>query len=112
MPDAQTLIANAMKEADLQRLVIELAEMLGYEVVHINDSRGQKAVGLPDLMLMRAPRPLVWLELKTEKGKASPKQEWFLEELRQSGNVAWVIRPTDWLNGMVERLLLAQDPGA
>jgi hypothetical protein len=104
MSNGRQLIANAMSEADLQTHIISMAEALGYEVVHIRDSRGQRAVGLPDLMLIRAPT-LIFAELKTEKGRLTAKQEWFMAQVRECGVPAYLWRPSDWMAGTVQRII-------
>ena len=47
-------------------------------------------------MAVRPPR-LLWLELKTERGRVSLEQDDWLERLRASGQEVYVIRlPRDW----------------
>ncbi|ANS03554.1 VRR-NUC domain-containing protein [uncultured Mediterranean phage uvDeep-CGR2-KM21-C338] len=104
MSNGRQLIAKAMSEAELQTLIIAMAEALGYEVVHIRDSRGQRAVGLPDLMLMRAPT-LIFAELKREKGRLMGKQDWFMTQLRECGVRVYLWRPSDWMSGTVQRII-------
>ena len=104
MSNGRQLIAKAMSEAELQTLIIAMAEALGYEVVHIRDSRGQRAVGLPDLLLMRAPT-LIFAELKREKGRLMAKQAWFLAQLRECGVRVYLWRPSDWMDGTVQRII-------
>lgn len=63
--------------------------------------------GVPDLICLRPPRVL-WLEIKTETGRVSPRQEAWLEGLRQSGQEAYIVNvPGDfnWLDD-----LLSPDP--
>ncbi len=111
-----------MSEADLQASVIELAEALGYKVMCLPDSRGQKAEGWPDLYLLptRPPGPPIYAELKAEKGKltegrmvptrdgrgrwATGQTEW-RDALLAAGQRWFLWRPSDWLNGTIERIL-------
>jgi len=104
MSGARQLIAEAMSEADLQTHIIAMAEVLGYEVVHIRDSRGQRVAGLPDLLLMRAPT-IIFAELKREKGRLMAKQAWFLAQLRECGVRVYLWRPSDWMAGTVQRII-------
>jgi len=97
-------------EGDLQKSIIEYAEAMGWEVVHINDSRRQKATGLPDLLMIRAPR-MVWAELKREPGAGGNKnaptthQVWWMNELKLSGQEVHLWRPSDWLDGLIDPVL-------
>lgn len=89
-----------VSERDFQRSVIELAKTLGWKVGHFHDSRRQvrpnvfvgdkDAAGFPDLVLIRRDR-LLFAELKTERGKLSPKQlEWLgLLELAEQWTYVW-----------------------
>jgi hypothetical protein len=72
-------------EADLQRAVTDLAELLGYEWAHFRPARTEKGwrtpvsgplgAGWPDLVLVRERDcRLLFLELKGERGKLSAAQ--------------------------------------
>ena len=52
--------------------------------------------GLPDLILVKPGRGVVWAELKTEKGKVSPHQEDVMATLRAAGQEVYLWRPSDW----------------
>ena len=92
-----------MREADLMATVVQAARYLGYAVYHTADSRRSQP-GFPDLTLVRDGR-LVFLELKTEKGRVRPEQEIWLEMLAEvPGVVARVVRPAD-LDEIIEEVL-------
>lgn len=99
-----------IKEAPFQTEVIRLARMLGWRVMHVNDSRrevrlrgvsylvgDEDAKGWPDLTLAhpRWHRLAVW-ELKSNTGRVTPDQKRWLETLAACGVDARVVRPRDW----------------
>jgi hypothetical protein len=99
---ANPVAAQVMTEAQLQAAVVDLARYLGLTVWHDVDSRRNLA-GFPDLVLIG--RKVLWLELKRQTGRVRPEQQAFLSRLVRAGQDARVIRPADWLDGTVERLL-------
>lgn len=93
-----------MLEYVFQQAVVELARVLGWLVFHTPkvrrvDGRYQTVVdfdgaGFPDLVLARDGRTL-FVELKTNHGRLTHKQETWRRELVPSGNYRlW--RPRDW----------------
>lgn len=77
------LDVSKISEKDFQRVVVDFAQMAGWEVFHISDSRksangkwvgDSMAAGLPDLILVHPTRGFIFAELKREKGKLRPKQ--------------------------------------
>ena len=115
----QERVARSMSEKELQDAIIELAEHLGWKVWHVRDSRTQMVEDMPDLVLRRPAHmeettpgvvkvsmgQLEWWELKTELRKVTPGQEIAMQELRDCYQVVRVVRPSDWLNGNVEKWL-------
>ena len=92
-----------MKEADLQRTILDAAALFGWIVQHNADSRRAHA-GWPDLVLAHTERREVGIwELKTHKGRVSKEQETWLTVLAESGYEARVIRPDD-LEYAIDRL--------
>ena len=93
-----------MSEAELSRMICDLAHTLGWEVFRMPVNRTVRpvkdAVGYPDLTLARR-HTVLFMELKTDVGKVSDDQwrwgialpEWY------------VIRPADWNSGRVAGLL-------
>ena len=53
------------------------------------------AKGYPDLTLLRDGK-LVVAELKTDKGRPTPDQRRWLDELAMAGVAAYLWRPSDW----------------
>lgn len=113
-------VSQPVSEAALQAAVIELAERCGWRVAHFADSRKQlrsgrlvgdrRAAGFPDLVLVRGAR-LLFVELKTEKGKLRPAQvEWLaalgeVEDDAAGRVVVCVWRPGDFDSGEIARVL-------
>ena len=86
-------------ENDLQRAVIELAEMLGYRCYHNARAKGnlraKTSVGFQDLVLVKAPR-LIFAEMKADGKYLTPGAE-ALEGIgdrgvRQAGGL-WTLAP-------------------
>jgi hypothetical protein len=114
-----TRTAPHITEEALQDAVVKCARLLGWRVHHAWLSL-HSAAGYPDLTLVwpadgqpPAGRParLLFLELKTARGRLSAEQEaWGAALAAVGGPVAWrVIRPRDWLDGTVERLLRGEE---
>ena len=95
----------AMSEAELQRVVVELAEIRGWTVNHVRRTIGGRhgkgwvtgttLKGWPDLVLIRPPR-IVFVELKSDKGRLEPEQDHVLGLLRLCHLEVHVFRPSDW----------------
>lgn len=83
-----------LSEADWQRRVIDYAQRSGWWVYHHADSRRASAAGLPDLICIR--ERVLWLELKTERGRVRPEQHRVIDLLQEAGETALVMRPSDW----------------
>lgn len=83
-------------EHDFQNAVITLAGLCGWLWYHPFDSRRSPA-GYPDLTLVKPGRPIIFSELKSRTGRATPAQLQWLEALRQATGVeAHLWRPSDW----------------
>ena len=91
------VMAKAMSEEDLLTCCINLAQLLGWRVAHFRPARTAKGwrtamqgdTGFPDLVLVeprdRWMRPIMWVELKSEKGTLSPDQEAWRDALLLAG---------------------------
>lgn len=101
------MMAAGMKERDLQDKVVRLARSLGWLTYHTHDSRRSEP-GFPDLVLLHPARGrLLWRELKTEKGRATPAQKVWLAALSAVGMDAGLWRPVHWFDRTIEKELLA-----
>lgn len=97
------MMAAGMSEDQLQRGVERLARSLGWLAYHTHDSR-RSSPGFPDLVLVRGDRVL-FRELKTEKGRATPAQKTWLAALTAAGMDAGLWRPVQWFDRTIEREL-------
>jgi hypothetical protein len=113
-----------MTEKELQAAVIELAQTLGWKVAHFRpamNARGDwrtpvaaDGKGFPDLVMV-SKHALLFIELKSAKGRVSPEQRDWLDRLMHKshewdhnggcviGTDVW--KPEDWTNGTIEKLL-------
>lgn len=82
-----------MNEKDWQGVVLELAGYYKWEAYHTYDSR-RSHPGWPDLVLARPPE-LIFVELKTDRGRVSPTQTLWLQRLAACGQEVYVWRPRD-----------------
>jgi VRR-NUC domain-containing protein len=81
-------------EKQFMAAVIEMAQMLGWLIYHTHNSRRSEA-GFPDIVCVRRDRVL-FVELKTEKGRLSEEQERWLSALGLAGAAVHCWRPSDW----------------
>jgi hypothetical protein len=95
-------------EADLQRAVLELAAAAGgWMAYHTHDSR-HSAAGFPDLVLVDTRQHrLVWVELKSDRGRLSKPQAVWLQALERAGQEVHVWRPRHWKK--IEDRILRRD---
>lgn len=89
-----------IREKDFKASIVDLAVLNGWLVYSVPDSRwvypNRTGVGFPDLVLVGNGR-LLFVEVKTEKGKISPAQKYWHEELKTIRCVdVNVWRPSDW----------------
>lgn len=84
----------AITEKEWQSQVVELARHCGWKrIYHTFDSR-RSAFGFPDLVMVR--ERVLYVELKTEKGKLSPSQEEWIEALAAAGSEVYCWRPSNF----------------
>lgn len=83
-----------MREAEFQVDVIKAATLFGLATYHTYDSR-RSGAGFPDLTIVGA-NGILFRELKTDVGRVSPQQQYWLAVLVESGADAKVWRPSDW----------------
>jgi hypothetical protein len=87
--------ADHITERDFQAQVLELAHLCGWLAYHTWTSVHSPS-GYPDLTLARAPR-VIFAELKSQRGRVTPAQCDWLEELRRCpGTECYLWRPSDF----------------
>lgn len=99
------VIANDLRERDLQRQIRAMLDQFGWKTaVTWNSLHSPK--GWPDLYAARG-AVFVAIEVKREKGKVSADQEAWLDALRQLPGAAFVgvVRPSDWFSGVLDDVL-------
>lgn len=95
MSTAREAVDLAKSEAEFQAEVVELAEAQGWRCYHTFDSR-RSDPGFPDLVLVRGV-VLVFLEIKSAKGRVEPEQKGWIGDLKRVKIVdADIVRPSDW----------------
>lgn len=96
-----------MSETELQNAILQLATLCGFLAFHDNDSR-RNTRGFPDLVLVHQETGrTIFAELKSDKGKARPEQRVWMGALARR-NEAYVWRPADWKQGLVQQILVAE----
>ena len=95
-------ITTKVSEADFQKTVVELAEILGWRTFHAARLKGHlrtpTSKGFPDLVLAKTGVRSIFAELKTDTGVVSNDQiKWLLA----TDGVIW--RPKYW--DLIERSL-------
>ena len=91
-----------MTEADLQTLIVDVAEQCGWLVFHDNDSRRNNP-GFPDLVLVKPPR-VVFMELKSDKGTLRPEQQVWMGHLLECDTIASAVVRPEHLNLVIDYL--------
>lgn len=90
-----------LSESKLQQRVVYRAKKYGWRTAHAgkgllgNVWATPMAPGWPDLTCVKAGHYVIFIELKSEKGKLAPEQVEWLELLNKTGNFGIVIRPSD-----------------
>ena len=85
-----------MSEKEFQSQIIQLAKLCGWLTHHHYDSR-RSTPGFPDLVLVHAKRGLLlFVELKTDTGRVTTEQRYWLDSLLAAGQDARLWRPRDW----------------
>lgn len=100
LTDKQRL-QRSIPEADFQKKITDLCDLLGLKWHHEVDSRKSKS-GFPDLLI--AGDHVIFVELKRETGKTTPEQDAWHTRLVAAGARVYVWRPSDW--PQAERVLL------
>lgn len=106
----EQLLARSVAEAQLQQTVIEAAKMHGWRVAHFRPGMTRRGrwvtpvqadgAGFPDLVLVRQGR-LLFVELKAEGKKPTPRQQEWLDALGECTVKVYVWRSSDWVNNTI-----------
>lgn len=106
-----------MSEAALQRAIADTLTYHGFLVIRVNSGlaramHGDGAVqlapaGTPDLLAVPPQGSPWWIEVKTPTGRVRPEQARMHQELRERGQLVYVVRSIDQLL----RLLRAEGLG-
>jgi hypothetical protein len=87
---------SGMNEKAFLKQVVALAKYLGWRHYHTFISKGSDP-GFPDLVLVRQGFPVIFAELKSERGKLTESQgEWITLLSQNRLHQAFVWRPSDW----------------
>jgi hypothetical protein len=87
---------RGMNEKAFLKQVVVLARHLGWRWYHTFISKGSDP-GFPDLVLVRQGFPVIFAELKSERGKLTESQaEWITLLSQNCLHRAFVWRPSDW----------------
>jgi hypothetical protein len=84
----------SMTEGAFRQQVLDLARLTGWRCYFTWASLHSPA-GFPDLCLVRRGR-LVFAELKSERGKATPEQQGWLIDVANAAAESYLWRPGDW----------------
>lgn len=102
MPLPKSRDPNQWTEAELDSALREASKDAGWIRYHTYRSVRSPA-GFPDLVLVRPPE-ILFVELKSAKGKLTAEQETWLASLRACGLEVYVWRPADYEDAL-RRLL-------
>lgn len=98
-------MALKVSEADWEKQLVALARLNGWKVAGFRTAQVGKswqtpvrhdAKGWPDLVLVRPKDRILFVELKTDKGRLSKEQEVWIRMLEEAGQEVYVWRPSDW----------------
>lgn len=100
MKTAAQIISESISEKDFQKQVIQLAELYKWKVYHTWISI-HSSTGFPDITLVKenedGTASLLFIELKSERGKVTEAQQQWIDILGKVPNVgAYIFYPHDW----------------
>jgi VRR-NUC domain len=90
--------APSMTEKQFEGRLVEIAEAFGWDHYHPWLSI-HSPTGWPDEAFLKPPQ-LIFVEVKSEKGKLTERQEYFIGLLRACGQRVYVWRPSDIAEAM------------
>lgn len=87
----------ARSEKEYQRRVTDLLDLFGWRWYHTWNSR-RSAAGFPDLTAVHPVGGVIFVELKSERGRLTETQREWLDALRAAGAKAYLWRDgeTSW----------------
>lgn len=98
-------VRPSMTERELLIVVVECAAWLGWRCFHPWTAI-RSAAGYPDLTLCHVgQRRIIFAELKAPRGRLTPDQDAWLQDLREAGAEVYVWTPSSWLDGTIETIL-------
>jgi hypothetical protein len=106
--DSEPRVPSGISEKDFTAAVIALAQSHKWTVAHFRTAKITRkdgsvyyetpvqadGSGFPDLVMVRGSR-IVWMELKSHRGKVSEEQKVWLGRLRGATEEVYVFRPAD-----------------
>ena len=95
-----------MTEGQLQAAVVDLCDRLGLLWWHDTDSR-RNAAGFLDLVIVGS--TVLYVELKTDKGRIRPEQQIWIDALNAAGQTAVVWRPQHLKDGTIAGTLTSMN---
>jgi hypothetical protein len=85
---------NLLKEKDITHQIRNVLKTFG--IFHYKNHGGLgSAPGLPDITGCLKDGRGFWIEVKTDKGRLSPHQERFIQNINDAGGLAFVARSVD-----------------
>jgi len=85
-----------IKEKDFRQQVVDLAKLLGF-MAYFSWTSIHSPRGFPDLVLAHPEKKrVIYVELKSEKGKISLAQDEWLKTLADCGQEVYVWKPSSW----------------
>lgn len=106
---AKQIMNEQVKEEDFQQQIIEYAHLRGWKVAHFRPARMQDdedgeevwrtpvqadGKGFFDLVLTR--ERVVWMEVKSEKGRLSKDQKNWRDWILRADGEYYCVQPSDW----------------
>ena len=102
----RTINRIPVTERDLREQVRDLCKLFGWKM-YFSWTSIHSPRGFPDLVLANPEQKrVVYIELKSEKGKPTPRQREWLAVLALADAEALVWAPADWRSGAIEQNLL------
>lgn len=107
-PEGRAALDEAVPEREFSRAFEQALEYAGFKLVyHTYDSR-RSAAGFPDYVALNiSKKRVLFVELKSERGRIRPEQAAWIAALGHCGQEAYIWRPSSWPE--IERVLSRKD---